>query len=134
MVTVVDQFFTEYLAAILPIPPMFLRVLRVIRILRILRLLKGAKQLRDLIVTMILSFPSLLNVGSLLCLVIFIFAVLGVNIFTFLNVQSEFGGINADRNFETFGSSFLLLFQVPVERLRNGDGTVMELQWIGIVR
>ena len=30
----------------------------------------------------VLSFPSLLNVGSLLALVLFIYAVLGVNIFT----------------------------------------------------
>ena len=66
--SLVDQFATELLAQVLPLPPMLLRVLRVLRILRILRLLKGAKQLRDLIVTMILSFPSLLNVGSLLCL------------------------------------------------------------------
>ena len=63
---------------------MLLRVMRILRILRILRLLKGAKELRDLIVTMVLSFPSLLNVGSLLALVIFIYAVLGVNMFTFI--------------------------------------------------
>jgi hypothetical protein len=62
---------------VLPLPPMLLRVLRILRILRILRLLKGAKELRNLLVTMILSFPSLLNVGSMLALVVFIYAVLG---------------------------------------------------------
>merc|ERR1719424_2405677 len=71
--SLVDQFATELLAAVLPLPPMLLRVLRVFRILRILRLLKGAKQLRDLIVTMILSFPSLINVGSILALIMFIY-------------------------------------------------------------
>lgn len=80
--SIIDQFATEILAGVLPMPPMLLRVLRVFRILRILRLLKGAKELRDLIVTMILSFPSLLNVASLLALVLFIFSVLGVNLFT----------------------------------------------------
>ena len=39
----VDQFATEILQAILPMPPMIFRVLRIFRILRILRLLKGAK-------------------------------------------------------------------------------------------
>ena len=87
---------------------MLLRVLRVFRILRILRLLKGAKQLRDLIVTMILSFPSLINVGSILALIIFIYSVLGVNLFTFL-VHGE--TLNDDRNFDTFGIAFLVLFQ-----------------------
>ena len=68
--SLLDQFASELLAAYLPIPPMLLRVMRILRILRIMRLLKGAKQLRDLIVTMVLSFPSLLNVGSLLCLIV----------------------------------------------------------------
>ena len=71
--SLVDQFASELLEQYLPIPPMLLRVLRILRILRILRLLKGAKQLRDLIVTMVLSFPSLMNVGSLLALVLFIY-------------------------------------------------------------
>ena len=113
----VDQFATELLAAVLPMPPMLLRMLRVFRILRILRLLKGARQLRELILTMILSFPSLLNVGSLLAIVIFIYAVLGVHLFTFLHAGGEFGGITSERNFRTFGSSFLVLFQVL-----TGDG------------
>ncbi len=72
--SLLDQFATELLAAYLPIPPMLLRVLRVFRILRILRLLKGARELRNLIVTMVLSFPSLINVGSLLALVVFMYA------------------------------------------------------------
>ena len=43
------------------------------RLLSPLFLLQGAKQLRDLLVTMILSFPSLLNVASLLGLILFIY-------------------------------------------------------------
>ena len=82
--SLLDEFASELLANVLPLPPMLLRVLRVLRILRILRLLKGAKELRNLIITMVLSFPSLLNVGSLLTLVIFIYAVLGLNLFTFI--------------------------------------------------
>ena len=55
--------------------------------------------------TMVLSFPSLLNVGSLLALVIFIYAVLGVNMFTFVahgdpSGGDAHGGIAAQRNFD----------------------------------
>ena len=96
------------LAQILPLPPMLLRVLRVLRILRILRLLKGAKELRNLIMTMVLSFPSLINVGSMLALITFIYAVLGMNLFCFI---AEVGALVEPRNFANVGNSFQLLYQ-----------------------
>jgi len=103
-----DDFVEVEISQMLPIQPFLLRVLRVFRVLRILRLLKGAKPLRDLIVTAILSFPSLINVGSLLALVIFMYSVLGVNLFAFLEQQEN---INGERNFESLGNAALLLFQ-----------------------
>ena len=106
--SLLDQFAAELLEAVLPIPPMVLRVLRVLRILRILRLLKGAREVRDLIMTLVLSFPALINVGGVLGLVVFMYAVLGVNLFTYVAPQEN---LTADRNFETLGSSMLLLFQ-----------------------
>ena len=106
--SLVDQFATELLAQILPMPPMLLRVLRVFRILRILRLLKGAKELRNLLVTMMLSFPALINVGSLTAVVVFIYAVLGLHLFTFLEPGEV---IDDQRNFETLSSSSMVLFQ-----------------------
>jgi hypothetical protein len=127
--SLLDQFATELLAAILPLPPYLLRAIRVFRILRILRLLRHAHGLRNLMVTMILSFPSLLNIGTLLALVIFIYAVLGVNLFTFLvrdrqhpflglGMAENFGsGITDSQNFVSFGNAFLLLFQCL-----TGDG------------
>ena len=63
--------------------------LRVVRVLRILRLLKGAKDLRDLIMTMIFSFPSLINVCGVLGLVTFIYSVVGVDLFTFVVRQDN---------------------------------------------
>ena len=120
--SLIDQFATEMLVQYLPVPPMLIRALRVVRILRILRLLKGAKELRDLIITMILSFPSLVNVGSLLALLLFIYSVLGVNLFTFVAQDGGYGGLTVDRNFQTFSSSFLLLFQCL-----TGDG------WTGLM-
>ena len=114
VVSLVDQFATELLAEYLPIPPMLLRTIRVAHIMRILRLLKRFKRLRDLIKTTILSFPSLINVGALLGLVTFIYAVLGVQLFCFVRPGDE---LNEQRNFRTFGSACLLLVQCL-----TGDG------------
>ena len=80
-----------------------------IRILRILRLLKGLKGLRDLIITMVLSFPSLLNVGSLLALIVFVYAILGMHLFSFLATGENIDDV---RNFHDLSSSSLLLLQV----------------------
>ena len=106
--TLLDQFASDLLAQIIPLPPMLLRVLRVIRILRILRLLKYAKDLRNLILTMIFSFPALMNVCGVLMLVTFMYAVLGVDLFTYVAHQDN---LNDDRNFDTLANAGLLLFQ-----------------------
>ena len=85
-----------------------LRILRVFRVFRILRLLKNLTGVRNLITTLVLSLPSLGNVGSLLGLLIFIYAVLGQQLFAFV----EHGeGLNESRNFESFGAAALLLLQ-----------------------
>ena len=120
--SLVDQCAEELLAAVMPIPPMVLRVLRVFRILRLLRLLKGpkAKGIRDLVMTLVLSFPALVNVASLLALITFIYAVLGVVLFTFLVRTGD--NFTDERNFEHLGNAFLLLFQCI-----TGDG------WAGLM-
>ena len=114
--SLLDQFATELLAGVLPLPPMLLRVLRVFRILRILRLLKSpaAKGVRDLIVTMVMSLPALLNVSLLLSILMFMYAVLGVQLFTFVQHADN---INDDVNFDYFGNALLLLLQCL-----TGDG------------
>ena len=117
--SLLDQFAAELLAQVLPLPPMLLRVLRVFRVLRILRLLKGAKGVRDLIMTMVLSLPSLVNVCSLLALLMFMFSVLGVQLFTYVKWQNN---VTETSNFVTFGNAFLLLFQCL-----TGDG------WAGMM-
>jgi len=89
-------------------------VLRVARVLRILRLLKNLKGLRDLVMTLVFSIPALINVGALLGLVIFMYAVLGLNLFTYVKQGDDLSG---ERTFETFGNACLLLFQCL-----TGDG------------
>ena len=104
-----DDFGGVGLSEMVGVPPFILRVLRIFRILRVLRLLKGAKDVRDLILTAVLSFPALINVGSLLALVVFMYAVLGTHLFTFVVHQEV---INDDRNFDNVPNAALLLFQV----------------------
>ena len=107
-VSFADQNFSELLMTYLPVPPTMLRILRVLRVLRILRLLRNLKGLRDLVMTLVFSIPALANVGSLLGLVIFMYAVLAMNIFTYVQHGEN---LSDERNFETFISSCLLLFQ-----------------------
>ena len=113
-VSLMDQFFLELLLYFLPVPPTLLRVLRVARVLRILRLVKNLKGLRDLALTLVYAFPALVNVGALLFIVSFIYAVLGMNLFCRVQHQEN---ISDDRNFESFGSAMMLLFQCI-----TGDG------------
>ena len=84
--SLLDQFFLELLLLVLPVPPTMLRVLRVARVLRILRLVKNPlfKGLRDLALTLVYAFPAMINIGALLLLTMFIFAVLGQNLFSFV--------------------------------------------------
>jgi hypothetical protein len=109
-----DQFFLELLMSILPVPPAVLRVLRVARVLRVLRLLKNFKGLRDLVMTLVLAFPALANVGTLLTIVMYMYSVLGMNLFTYV-LHGD--ALNEHNNFETFAGSMLLLFQCL-----TGDG------------
>eukprot|EP00966_Prymnesium_polylepis_P262946 6073661-Prymnesium_polylepis.1 len=120
VVSLLDQFAADVLVGNVDfIPPMFFRVLRVFRMFRILRMIKGAKGIKDLISTIILSMPALGNVGSMLVLIVFIYAVLGVQLFTFLAWGENY---TDERNFGNVGSATLLLFQCI-----TGDG------WAGLM-
>jgi hypothetical protein len=54
---------------------------RIFRVFRIIRVARSAKTLKQLFQTIIVSIPALVNVGSLLLLLLFIYAILGVNFF-----------------------------------------------------
>lgn len=56
-------------------------IIRSFRIARVLKLIKTAKNLQQIFQTFILAIPELLNVGALLMLFLFLFAVLGVSLF-----------------------------------------------------
>jgi hypothetical protein len=65
---------------------MVLRLLRIFRVLRVLRLLNTgiAAGLRDLLIKLLLSAPAITNVLSVLVLIMFIYAIFGINLFCFV--------------------------------------------------
>ena len=94
----------DVLASSVGINTTMLRVLRLFRIVRILRLVKRAQGLKRLLTTLILSAPALLNIGTLLFLVIFIFSIVGMNLFGEVAFN---GAINDYSNFRNFGSAMV---------------------------
>ncbi|KAK9396057.1 sodium channel protein type 5 subunit alpha-like [Crotalus adamanteus] len=90
-------------------PPTILRVIRVIRVSRLLRLIRGAKGLRTLLFALLMSLPALTNIGLLLFLIMFIYAIFGMANFSCASWEQ---GIDNIFNFQTFGNSMLCLFQI----------------------
>ncbi|GLI61880.1 hypothetical protein VaNZ11_004391 [Volvox africanus] len=84
-------------------------VLRIMRIGRMFKLIKNARGLRTLFNTLISSAPAMFKVGSLLFLLMFIYAVLGMNLFGAPGSPFDDYG---DTNFDSFGASLIALFQV----------------------
>ena len=91
-------------------------VIRSFRIMRILRLVKRAKSLRLVFSTLIVSLPGLVNVGGLLSLLLYLYAVLGT--FLFATVKRN-GFLDEMVNFETFGNSFVTLFTAATAETFN---------------
>nr|XP_020826260.1 sodium channel protein type 11 subunit alpha isoform X4 [Phascolarctos cinereus] len=93
----------------IPFPPVLFRVIRLARIGRILRLVRAAKGIRTLLFALMMSLPSLFNIGLLLFLVMFIYAIIGMTNFSQVKYEA---GIDDMFNFRTFGNSMLCLFQI----------------------
>lgn len=91
------------------VSPTLLRVVRVFRVGRVLRLVKSAKGIRTLLFSLAVSLPALFNIGLLLFLVMFIYSVFGMNFF--MHVKHTHG-LTDMFNFETFGRSIIVLFQI----------------------
>lgn len=93
----------------IPFPPTLFRIVRLARIGRILRLVRAARGIRTLLFALMMSLPSLFNIGLLLFLVMFIYAIFGMSYFC--KVKEEHG-IDDIFNFKTFVGSILCLFQI----------------------
>ncbi|KAM4688015.1 sodium channel protein type 5 subunit alpha-like isoform 1-T1 [Discoglossus pictus] len=91
------------------VSPTLFRVIRLARIGRVLRLIRGAKGIRTLLFALMMSLPALFNIGLLLFLVMFIYAIFGMANFAYVKMES---GIDDMFNFQTFGNSMICLFQI----------------------
>lgn len=99
----------EYLDYRFIVTPSLFRVARVFRIGRLLRFYKGARGIRRLLFALVISLPALFNIGALLFLVMFIYAIIGMSSFGYVK---KTGALDDVVNFETFGNSMLLLFRL----------------------
>merc|ERR1719317_1801388 len=91
-------------------------VLRLFRIGRVLRLINKAKTLRTHFLTLMYSIPSLWNIGLLIIVVFFVYAVVGMHLFGMEDDAGwEFG--DSEANFQDFQKAFITLFRVS-----SGDG------------
>ena len=62
-------------------------IARALRLGRIVKLIRSSKSLRILIDTIYYLLPSLLNIGAIIFLMIFIFSVLGMNLFGGIRIE-----------------------------------------------
>uniref|UniRef100_A0A3P9NND9 Sodium channel protein n=2 Tax=Poecilia reticulata TaxID=8081 RepID=A0A3P9NND9_POERE len=100
LANVIEKYFVS---------PTLFRVIRLARIGRVLRLIKSAKGIRTLLFALMMSLPALFNIGLLLFLVMFIYAIFGMANFAYVKKEK---GIDDLFNFETFGNSMICLFQI----------------------
>uniref|UniRef100_F7AUQ0 Sodium channel protein n=1 Tax=Ciona intestinalis TaxID=7719 RepID=F7AUQ0_CIOIN len=97
---VMTQYFVQ---------PTIFRIIRLFRVTRILRLIREAKGIRTLLFALMMSLPALFNIGSLLFLLMFIYAIIGMSQFPYIQ---KVAGVDDLLNFETFPNAFLVLFQI----------------------
>lgn len=91
--------------------------LRVFRIARIFRLFAKFKGLTNLFLAIVQALPTIMNVGAVLFLLFFIYAVLGMNLFGRVK-RGEF--VDDRTNFETFGVALLTVFRMTTGESWNG--------------
>ena len=92
-------------------------VIRLVRVCRLFKLIKRVKNLRLLFNTLIVSIPSIINIGTLLLLLFFIYAVIGMQLFSFIPNNDE---VTSQSNFRSFGSAMFLLLRFSTGENWNG--------------
>ncbi|KAL7543245.1 hypothetical protein ACHAXR_012558 [Thalassiosira sp. AJA248-18] len=79
-----------------------------IRMGRLIRLIRLVKQLRAPFNTMLSVLPGMINIGALLMLLIFVYAVCGVQLY---GTVAFLGEMDEQANFRSFGNAMLLLLR-----------------------
>lgn len=83
-------------------------VVRGFRIMRIFRLIKASDEVTLMISTVFNILPQITNIMSLMLILIFIFAALGLNLFSTVMYQDQ---LNEKNNFRDFQHAMVLLFR-----------------------
>lgn len=86
----------------MPLDAEYSAVLRLARVLRVLRLITAVPRLQLLVTALLRSLPSMSYVALLLCVLFYVYAVLGFSLF----------GPTDPEHFGSLGASALTLFQV----------------------
>jgi hypothetical protein len=89
-------------------------IIRSFRILRIFSFFKETKSLKIMFNTFVVTLPAMASIGGLLALLIYVYAVLGINQFA---ERMRVAPLDDNQNFESFGAAFLILIKVA-----TGDG------------
>ena len=92
------------------IDPSILRCFRVFRVARILRIIQMAKGIRRLLYTLVCSLPALMNIGTLLMLIIYIYSVVGVAMFGGVQIQ----GILTDQVRFLVGTHIFIIYMMQI--------------------
>ena len=107
----------------------FMTLIRSFRILRPIKMVRRLKLLRQIINTIQIALPNLVQVGSLLLLFVEIYAVLGVYLFAKLKLD-DFGenghittGLSSHANFQSMPTAMLTLLRMTTGEAWN------ELMW-----
>ena len=73
--------FTIIVASLIPATGGFAIVARLARLFRVLRLISAVPELRLIVATLVRSIPSMLNIVALMSLVVYIYAIVGYQLF-----------------------------------------------------
>jgi hypothetical protein len=90
----------------------YARSLKLFRAVRVIRLGRVTAGIRRLFVTFLLALPSLLNIGVVLFFLMFVFAAIGLHLFS--DVIHN-GVINEVVNFETFVNAYFVMLRLSTQ-------------------
>jgi hypothetical protein len=85
-----------------------LTVIRAFKVSSLLKMIRQLKRLKQMCMTFIDSLGEIMNIGFLLCLFLFMFVILAINLFSGVKFQTF---LNKDVNFRSFGVAFLSMFR-----------------------
>lgn len=98
----------------------FLQLLRTFRILRLFKLFSRMEDLMALFLAVVNAVPTMLNVGGLLFLIFFIYAVLGMHLMGKIQPAEDAEFLGDHANFASFGTSLLTVFRMATGESWNG--------------